>query len=238
MAIELQQSTGEHHSVTAFFDEANLAEKSRADLIRAGYPESDVALVPGAEAAVTGSAAPSAPHQSILKSLLDIFVFMPSEDRLTYAEGLRRGGMALVVRTGPEGYERAIDILDRDGAVDLDERQSSWSGDATQGGAGPRPGSPGSSEQAGFERANRHDPLVNTAANSDVRERIGVGTSDMTVSTDPAPPNAATESGRSETGERGPEIPTARRDVSHGRSRVRSYIAGPSGMPGGIDPQI
>jgi len=124
MAQELNQSTNEHHSVTAFFDQAAAAEKAKADLLRAGYSDSDITLVPGAEAAATASA--PAQHQSILKSLLNIFVFMPSEDQLTYAEALRRGGMALVVRTGVGGYERAIDILDRDGAVDLDERQTSW----------------------------------------------------------------------------------------------------------------
>ena len=111
--------------MTAFFDQRAAAEKARADLLQAGYPEQDVVLVPGAEAAAA-AAAPESHHQSIFKSILDIFVFMPSEDQLTYAEGLRRGGMALMVRTGPEGYERAIDILDRDGAVNLDERETAW----------------------------------------------------------------------------------------------------------------
>lgn len=236
MVHELQQSDGGRHSVTAFFDQRAAAEKARADLLKAGYPEQDVVLVPGAEAA---AAAPESHHQSIFKSLLDIFVFMPSEDQLTYAEGLRRGGMALMVRTGPEGYERAIDILDRDGAVNLDERETAWKSEGWTSEAGaPRPGGPGSADQAGFERSNLHDPLVNASANKDMRERIGVGTSDMTVGTDLDPPSAATERRSADVDADARGTVTVKRDLSHGRSRVRSYVGGASAIPPGIDPQI
>lgn len=234
MALEMQSGSAGRHSVTAFFEDRQAAEKARADLLAAGYPERDITFVSGAEAA---SAASAPSHdQSIVKSLLEIFVFMPPHDQLSYAEGVRRGGQALMVRTGPEAYERAIDILDRDGAVDLDEREATWrnEGWAAQPGA-PRPGGPGSADQAGFEQTNRHDPLVNTAANNDMRERIGVGTSDMTVGTDIDPPNAATEPSR--PGETRP-APSVRRDTAHGRRRIRSYVGSWSDMPQGIDPQI
>lgn len=236
MAYELNHTPGGRHSVTAFFDRKEAAEKARADLLAAGYPADDVVFVPGAEAAI---AAAPAHRQGILKSLLDIFVFMPPHDQLTYTEGLRRGGMALAVRTGPDGYERAIDILDRDGAVDLDERETNWrnEGWATEPDS-PRQGGPGSSDQAGFERTNRHDPLVNAAANKDVRERIGVGTSDVTVGTDLEPPNALTGSTRADVPDQGGQGATMLRDTTHGRRRVRSYIAGPLDTPGGTDPQV
>lgn len=235
MAHELQNTSEGRHSVTAFFDRKEAAERARADLLAAGYRDEDVVFLPGAEA---GAAAP-AHDQSIIKSLLEIFVFMPSQDRLTYAEGLRRGGMALMVRTGPEDYERAIDILDRDGAVDLDERETAW---RSEGWNAPsetvRPGGPGSSDQAGFERENRHDPLVNAGANNDMRERIGVGTSDMTAGIDLDPPNAATEPTRPDLSGTGARATGARRDLTHGRTRVRSYLGSAANMPRGVDPQI
>lgn len=234
MALEMQNTSEGRHSVTAFFEDRDTAQKARADLLAAGYPEQDVTFVSGAEAASAASA--PVRDQSIIKSLLEIFVFMPPHDQLTYAEGVRRGGIALMVRTGPDGYERAIDILDRDGAVDLDEREASWRNQGwTARGDATRPGGPGSPDQAGFERSNRHDPLVNPDANKDFRERIGVGTSDMTVGTDIDPPSAATEPSR--IGESRNET-AVRRDTAHGRSRVRSYIAGETKMPQGIDPQI
>ena len=233
MARELNDTSDGRQSVTAFFDEKAAAEKARADLLAAGYPERDIMFVPGAEAA--RASAPSH-DQSVFKSLLDIFVFMPPSDQLTYAEGLRRGGMALMVRTGPEGYERAIDILDRDGAVDLDERETAWRGEGWSAQPGSsRAGGPGSPDQAGFERSNQHDPLVNTDANKDVRERIGVGTSDMTVGSDLDPPSAATEPSRADARQSEASL---RRDTAHGRRRVRSYVGSSINMPRGIDPQI
>ena len=49
---------------------------------------------------------------------------MPAEDRYAYAEGLRRGGVVVSVRTEETDYERVLEILDREGAVDLDKQQA------------------------------------------------------------------------------------------------------------------
>ncbi|HEX4766997.1 MAG TPA: hypothetical protein VH414_12055 [Lichenihabitans sp.] len=223
---------GSRHSVTAFFDDRAHADKARADLLAAGFRDEDIALKAVEQAAadtVSGSH-----REGILRSLVDIFVFMPPPDQLTYAEALQRGGVALAVRTSPEGYERAIDILDRDGAANLDEREATWMSEgAMPSPAVPREGGPGSPEQATFEADNRHDPLVNPTANRDVRERIGTGTANMAAATDPAPESAAA------TAPPAPPRPsTAVRDTTHGRERVRSYIDSTDAMPPGPDPQI
>ena len=50
---------------------------------------------------------------------------MADEDRHAYGEGLSRGGFLLSVMT--EGDEaRVVEILDREGAVDMDARQGDW----------------------------------------------------------------------------------------------------------------
>lgn len=233
MAYDLTSNPQGRHTVTAFFDDPADAEKARADLLAAGFAADDIVRKAGAE----NAAANAEEHrQGILRSLLDIFVFMPPHDQLSYAEGLRRGGVALAVHTMPDAYEQAIDILDRDGAVDLDEREVAWKQEGWNAEPSPaRPGGPGSPEQAGFEADNTHDKLVNPAANNDVRERIGTGTSDMTVGTDLAPGSAVSDT------------PAASmRDDAHGRRRVRSYL-GPDAarpatdldtVPAGVDPQI
>jgi uncharacterized protein (TIGR02271 family) len=114
-------------------------------------------------------------------------LFMPDEDRATYAEGLRRGGYVVTVRTDSAHYSKAIDILDDEGTVDLDQRSAQW---RTEGWTHSRP-------------------------------RAAMGTSTAAGST----------SSSGAVGRRDESIPIAeeelrigKRDVSHGKVRVRSYV--------------
>lgn len=117
-------------SVTAFFDTQDAADRARDDLVAAGVPSSAV-RVAGGEAA---TAEPPHPH-SFWESLKGFFV--PDEDRHMYAEGLRRGGFAVAVETDSSAYDRVLDILDRDGAVDMEERSADWRGEGWGGLTGP-----------------------------------------------------------------------------------------------------
>ena len=223
-------------TVTAVFDSREAAEHARRDLLEAGFPDAAIRFVHGPEAA---NAATPAKDPGILQSLLNIFVFMPPHDRSSYGEALRRGGTALAVHTDRDGYERAIDILDRDGAVDLDERETEWRSDTSDAaptgqGVGATPLNDGSA----YAAEHRHDPMVNPDANFDVRERIGVGTSDQTVASDLGPGSAATEPVRTAIPGEDAQSVTSRRDTTHGRRRVRGYISSAAGIPAGIDPQI
>ena len=211
------------------------ADHARADLQAAGFEESDIHVVTGEAARRT-----AAPHRDVglFQSLLDIFVFMPTDDRATYAEGLNRGGVALAVHTGEAAYERAIDILDRDGAVNLDERETAWKAEGwTPAHPAATAGQRVSSDARDFEAAQSHDPLVGETANRDVRERIGVGTSDFGAGMDLAPESAVSP-GPERTpipGEEAQSV-TSRRDTRHGRTRVRSYIGSVGGLETGVDP--
>lgn len=51
---------------------------------------------------------------------------MSEEEAHTYAEGIRRGGTLVTARIEDRLFDRAIDILDADGAVDLDQRVGTW----------------------------------------------------------------------------------------------------------------
>jgi len=52
--------------------------------------------------------------------------FFPAEDRYTYAEGLRRGGYLVIVSSNEANYQRALDIMDREGAIDINQRVLAW----------------------------------------------------------------------------------------------------------------
>jgi hypothetical protein len=51
---------------------------------------------------------------------------VPEEDARYYAEGVRRGDVLVTVKTDDVHAERAAEILDHDGAVDIDQRVTGW----------------------------------------------------------------------------------------------------------------
>ena len=113
-------------NVTAFFDTQDMADKARTDLVSAGVSPDAISVVGG-----MNSGAASTDEGGFWHALKEFFV--PDEDRYTYAEGLRRGGFALSVKTDDTTYDRAMDILDADGAVDIDEREKSWRSEGWEG---------------------------------------------------------------------------------------------------------
>src|SRR3954451_6103200 len=110
--------------LTAMYDTRSAAEAARDRLVALGIP-SDGITIRGTGAGTTATTAPTADEdKGFLASLADLFA--PEEDRHNYAEGLRRGGYLLSAQV-PDGLEdRAIDLLEGSGAVDVDERTESW----------------------------------------------------------------------------------------------------------------
>lgn len=51
---------------------------------------------------------------------------IPEDEAHHYAEGVRRGHVLVTIRTDESQAERARDIMDQHGAVDVDQRASSW----------------------------------------------------------------------------------------------------------------
>jgi uncharacterized protein (TIGR02271 family) len=51
---------------------------------------------------------------------------VPEEDAQYYAEGIRRGGTLVTVHAPENMARKAYDIMNRDGAVNIDERVASW----------------------------------------------------------------------------------------------------------------
>jgi len=122
-------------------------------------------------------------------------MFMPDEDRHAYAEGLEQGGYLLSVAADQNNYEQVIDILDDEGTVDMDEREASWRSEGWSG----------------------YDESASTPSPRDVNQ--------STLSSVPDRSTAADLTNENEV------IPVAeerlrvgKRDVSHGRVRVRSYV--------------
>jgi uncharacterized protein (TIGR02271 family) len=183
-------------TVTAFFDSRTDAEEAISRLHAAGIPRDGIRLTPGHEDTAGGAGTQSFPEASagLWDSLRDLF--LPDEDRHAYAEGLRRGGFLVSVSASDADYERVIDILDDEGTIDIDERAESWRSEGWS-----------ASSTAGGT----------TGAASSMSGMTGSGTT----------MNASSE----RVSDRDEVIPVAeehlnvgKRDVSHGRVRIRSYV--------------
>ena len=214
-------------SVHALFDDQAEADKARQDLIAAGIAHDAITVHSNGGIDVSEPQ----PEPGFWERMISLFV--PDDDRQSFAEGVRRGGVAIEVRTDTANYDRVVDILDRDGAVDLDERQESWRRDGWHGYTGQDPlaeGSPTTSPVAAGEEEPRytppsaatagfgassadHFPLVDDAA--PLIESPGAVLPDMLESA----PRRSTDATPGQAWSR---------DTSHGRTRVRTYVPVPN----------
>ena len=147
-------------------------------------------------------------------------LFLPDEDRHTYAEGLRRGGYLVSVNATDAEYERVLDILDDEGTIDIDERADLWRAE-------------------GWSGVSTSDALSGSTANltsGSFAKTTGSTTDDVSSSASASLRGTPGDTRRT-TGDQDEVIPVAeerlnvgKRDVSHGRVRVRSYVVETSGQ--------
>ena len=136
--MNLDDNTSVHsRTLAAFFDTKAAAEKAIVDIEALGIPKQHITMVAGGSTATVGTTATAPQHEGFLQSLKDLF--MPEEDQYSYAEGLRRGGYLVSIKTDEANYNRVLDILDRDGAVDMDERESTLAVGRLEGLSGRAP---------------------------------------------------------------------------------------------------
>jgi len=217
--MAFESSSAGNRTVTAFFEDRSAADNAVARLISAGVSRNNVRLVQGQQPGVASGASmgnTSSSEGGFLDALKDLF--MPDEDRYTYAEGLRRGGYLVTVTAGTADYDRVLDILDDEGTIDIGERESSWrsegwagytGGSGLGGMAGGASGISGSGASGGsLGMSGGMTGSSGTTGTSGYSDRDTLGTrSDSEVIP------VAEE-----------ELRIGKRDVSHGRVRVRSYV--------------
>ncbi|MBB5696645.1 hypothetical protein FHS87_004719, partial [Roseomonas pecuniae] len=112
-------------TITAMFSDRTAADAAIRQLIHDLDLGSDQVRVHTAETATSGSASTSAGADTgFWASLKDLFV--PDEDRATYAEGIRRGQFVVSADVEEGMLDHAMDILENNGAVDLDTQEAEW----------------------------------------------------------------------------------------------------------------
>lgn len=240
---EVELGAARRTVVTGFFDGRTEAETA-AERLRALGLGGQVSVTEGASSSDdisddTGTAARD--DRGFFERLGD-FLF-PDEDRSTFAEGLSRGGY-LVTATGltSASYDMVMDTLEEAGAVDIDERAASWRSEGWSGGAWSsdestgRAGSAGIGSGTGYASENVGGSSYAsgaTGAGNVGSELPGEGRSGLSGALLGASGLGASDMDRSESSLRGLDetvpiveerLRVGKRDTSHGRVRVRSYV--------------
>jgi uncharacterized protein (TIGR02271 family) len=217
-------TTGTTRTITAFFDNRTDANEAVDRLVSAGVQRNAISIVEGgARQDQTTSYSQSSRDEGLgfWETLKDLF--LPDEDRSTYAEGLRRGGYLVTVRATDAQYARALDILDDEGTVDIEERAAAWRSEGWTGYGG-------SDYARGTTGALSSGP-IGAAASTTTGLGTGGTTARSTATTGTTASRAATSQSTGLSGAREEVIPVTeeqlkvgKREVSHGRVRVRSYV--------------
>ena len=102
-------------TITAFFDDPAAAERAAHDLsVKVGGVRGEVYDT----------------RRSGEMSALSL----PEADRTVFQEGIRRGGAILHAQVPDHQFDAAADVLEADGAADIDEREAAWRREGWTGG--------------------------------------------------------------------------------------------------------
>jgi uncharacterized protein (TIGR02271 family) len=179
------------------YDSRTDAEAARARLTATNIDADNVRIVDQNEAGGFGGGSSDSSGSSghgFWASIKDVFV--PDEDRHSYDEGLRRGGVMLYASVDDDDVDRAIAVLDETGSVDMEERESSW---RSEGWAGYTP-STGSSYGSSSSMGNSSGLAATGAAMSSGHsneEHIQLAEEELRV---------------------------GKREVNRGGARIRTYV--------------
>jgi uncharacterized protein (TIGR02271 family) len=136
------------HTLIAVFDNHNDAVSAKNELLSSGFSSTDVRLSHGDETAPGGSMAGSGSTAStdadnepgigtsIKNFFSDIFGTDNHEHTSKYSTAVERGNHVLTVNTDSEPeVERAADIVERFGPIDIDEQSQKWASSGAASGA-------------------------------------------------------------------------------------------------------
>ena len=119
------------HTLVAVFDNRSDAQKSMDDLLASGFSRSDLRLSEGGGQTGAGTSENLQDDESMGDSIKNFFSDLFGSDRgdrmEQYSEAISRGHYVLTVTAPSEPeVERAADLVERYGPVDIDEKSSGW----------------------------------------------------------------------------------------------------------------
>lgn len=126
------------HTLVAVFDNRNDAQQALEDLVASGFSRQEARLSEGDPAGDTTLAPRTASSErsddgsftsGIKHFFIDMFGGDRHEDARLYSDAVSHGNYVLTLKTDSEPeVERAADIIERYGPVDIDEHSQQWAG--------------------------------------------------------------------------------------------------------------
>jgi uncharacterized protein (TIGR02271 family) len=176
------------------YDSRTDAEAARARLTATNIDADNVRIVDQNEAGGFGGGSGESSGHGFWASIKDVFV--PDEDRHSYDEGLRRGGVMLYASVEDDDVDRATAVLDETGSVDMEERESSW---RSEGWAGYTP-----------------------STGSSYGSSSSMGTTSGLAGTGPSMTGGHSNEEHIQLAEE--ELRVGKREVNRGGARIRTYV--------------
>jgi uncharacterized protein (TIGR02271 family) len=113
-------------TITAMFDSRSDAEAAKARLQSANVDAEHVHIHIHDKSSAGHREQGYSTHEDrgVWESIKN--AFLPDEDRHTYEEGLRRGGVLLTADVDDDRVDEAVRVLEGAGSIDIDDRSSQW----------------------------------------------------------------------------------------------------------------
>jgi uncharacterized protein (TIGR02271 family) len=167
--------TTEKFSVIGVFDSHGTAQAAARELIDEGIPREDVQVQTNLATTAAGRSVEDAGERREEEGGIRGFfhrLFHSDEDSSHYSEAVRRGSTVVVARVPSQLRDRAVDILNSHGAVDIDRRVANY---REQGWQGYDPNAPAyTAEEAERERAGSRE-MSGERTIPVVEEEIAIG---------------------------------------------------------------
>jgi len=124
------------NTVVGFFEDAAKAERARSELVALDIPSADIQIYDRSSSGLTDAVESSPSEKGYWESFKEALGF-GSADEAYYQEGIKWGGTLVSVRADDSRIEAIADVMDRNGAVDIDKqslqwKESGWTGGASQ----------------------------------------------------------------------------------------------------------
>jgi uncharacterized protein (TIGR02271 family) len=205
-------------TITAYFDTRTEAQAAIDKLAQIGVIPPNVRITDSTSTTAHGSTAGD--DKGFFETIGDFLMGDDEDDRHTYAEGVRRGGTVVTVNA-PEGrFEEIADILESEGSADIDERAQTWRSEGWQG----APAIGGSAFSGGAINPIGETPIATAGIGSNAGSTYASasGAADYSERDTVGADRSQDRDGTIEVVQE--NLRVGKRDVSHGRVRVRSYI--------------